>query len=71
MVSILEIIKKDRDTGIEIEKYYKSKKEELKKRAFKIYHKYWLFINHLFSKKMQLLVFRQYYRKKKLPKNIK
>ena len=51
--SILEIIKKDRDNWIEIEKYYdKLNKEELKKRAFKhLSHNIGYLLTHLFSKK--------------------
>ena len=51
--SILEIIKKDRDIWIEIEKYYeKLNKEELKKRAFKhLSHNIGYLLTHLFSKK--------------------
>ena len=51
--SILEIIKKDRDTWLEIEGFYnKSKTEELKKQAFKNLSKNINYLlTHLFSKK--------------------
>ena len=68
--SILEIIKKDRDTWLEIEGYYKSQiTEELKKQAFKHLSKNINYLlTHLFSKKNAIAGFFENITGKETPK---